>query len=275
MNIRSLPKNYDRLVLFLSKLKFNFKVIILTETWLSQTNKDDYPLSGYSCSHSVRDTRGGGVSIYYHEEFDCIPLTSLSLVHDFVETNFIQISHSSFIEPLTIGGIYRPPGMKSIDEFHAKIDNILNCKEISGRNIILGGDFNINLLNLHDQKNLNFINLMKSNYFCPLITTPTRVTTNEKNNLKSTLIDHLWYNFNFECSSGVFQTDLSDHYPNFTFFDYFKCSIKPKLITFRDFSHKNKLLFIDKINELNPDRYNDNINKNVNLFLSDLDIAYN
>ena len=52
LNIRSLPKNYDRLVLFLSKLKFNFKVIILTETWLSQTNKDDYPLSGYSCSHS-------------------------------------------------------------------------------------------------------------------------------------------------------------------------------------------------------------------------------
>ena len=191
LNIRSLPKNYDRLVLFLNKLKFNFKIIILTETWLSQTNKDDYPLSGYSCSHSVRDTRGGGVSIYYHEEFDCIPLTSLSLVHDFVETNFIQISHSSFIEPLTIGGIYRPPGMKSIDEFHAKIDNILNCKEISGRNIILGGDFNINLLNLHDQKNLDFINLMKSNYFCPLITTPTRVTTNEKNNLKSTLIDHL------------------------------------------------------------------------------------
>ena len=97
----------------------------------------------------------------------------------------------------------------------------------------------------------------------------------KKNNLKSTLIDHLWYNFNFECSSGVFQTDLSDHYPNFTYFDYFKCAIRPKLITFRDFSHKNKLLFIDKINELNPDRYNDNINKNVNLFLSDLDIAYN
>ena len=97
LNIRSLPKNYDRLVLFLNKLKLNFKVIILTETWLSQSNKDDYPLSSYSSFHSVRDTRGGGVSIYYNKEFDCIPLTYLSLVNNAIETNFIQNNHPSFI----------------------------------------------------------------------------------------------------------------------------------------------------------------------------------
>ena len=157
--------------------------------------------------------------------------------------------------------------MTFINEFHAKMDNLLNSKEIGGQNVVVGGDFNINLINLHDHRSLDFLNLMKSNYFCPLITNPTRVSTNEKNNPKSTLIDHLWYNFNFECSSGVFHTDLSDHYPNFTFFDYLKFPVKPKLIAFRDFSLKNKLLFIDKINELNPNKYN-SIDNDINKMLT-------
>ena len=39
MNIRSLVKNYGKLLIFSDRVKYTFSIIILTETWLSDNNK--------------------------------------------------------------------------------------------------------------------------------------------------------------------------------------------------------------------------------------------
>ena len=49
-------------------------------------------------------------------------------------------------------------------------------------------DFNINLLNMHQATN-DFVNLLTSNIFFPLISKPTRITSST-----ATLIDNIFTN---------------------------------------------------------------------------------
>ena len=89
LNIRSLPKHYDEINLFLSRLNHSFKIIVLTETWLSESNKDDYPLPGYTGFHLVRSNkRAGGVSVYVINEFNSIKVMG--------QTGIFHIANSYF-----------------------------------------------------------------------------------------------------------------------------------------------------------------------------------
>ena len=73
------------------------------------------------------------------------------------------------------------------------------------------GDYNINLFSAerHIQTS-NFVDLMYSNSFFPLINKPTRVTARS-----ATLIDNIFANKpNLECSfQCILVTDISDHLP--------------------------------------------------------------
>ena len=58
------------------------------------------------------------------------------------------------------------------------------------KDIMIMGDFNVNLINCNDGKNIsNFFDTMLSHSFLPFITTSTRITRNTK-----TLIDNIFYN---------------------------------------------------------------------------------
>ena len=76
------------------------------------------------------------------------------------------------------------------------------------------GDFNLDLLNYHSHLFVTeFLDIMYSNMFLPLITRLTRVTSNT-----ATLIDIIFTNrldnYSF---SGLLFTDISDHLPIFCF----------------------------------------------------------
>ena len=76
----------------------------------------------------------------------------------------------------------------------------------------LMGNFNINLLNcdMHQQATNDFVNLLTSNSFFPLISKPTRITSST-----ATLIDYIFNNLEFNMASGILYSDLSDHFPIF------------------------------------------------------------
>ena len=76
------------------------------------------------------------------------------------------------------------------------------------------GDYNINLLNSENHTQTGeFVDLMSSYAFIPLIVRPTRITANS-----ATLIDNIFTN-NLEnlndSLNGVLITDISDHFPIF------------------------------------------------------------
>ena len=76
------------------------------------------------------------------------------------------------------------------------------------KDIMIMGDFNVNLINCNDDKNIsNFLDTMLSHSFLPFITTPTRITRNTK-----TLIDNIFYNKPLnDIMSGNLSSIISDH----------------------------------------------------------------
>ena len=65
LNIKSLPKHHDELVMYLNSLKFPFSFIGLTETWLDEIKEDLYDVPQYISVTRYRKTkRGGGVSLF-------------------------------------------------------------------------------------------------------------------------------------------------------------------------------------------------------------------
>ncbi len=81
------------------------------------------------------------------------------------------------------------------------------------------GDFNLDLLKFESRPRVNeFINTFYSNNFFPCIDRPTRIKVNSLTDFTATLIDNIFTNdVEMEIKSGVFFTDLSDHFPIFTF----------------------------------------------------------
>ena len=96
---------------------------------------------------------------------------------------------------------------------------------------ILCGDYNMNLLNIDTNHHTNdFLNLMSTFLFHPLILSPTRITISS-----STLIDNIFTNsLGFKNYSGILMTDVSDHLPIFTIIDSkAPVTAKPKWISYR------------------------------------------
>ena len=129
------------------------------------------------------------------------------------------------------------------------------------KTVFLIGDFNINFtLSSNTSVNLasDYINLLASYGYFPLITIPTRVTSNS-----STLIDHILTNDSLHAiKSGVIRTDLTDHYPIF-------CSISDKIIRKESqFIYKRNLSNF-KTDDFSLDLYSGlsaffNVNNNIN-----------
>ena len=68
LNIRRLQKNFYSLLSLLMTLKFEFKVICITETWCSDNNHNLFELPQYKSIHQVRRAgKGGGIAVYLHE----------------------------------------------------------------------------------------------------------------------------------------------------------------------------------------------------------------
>ena len=119
---------------------------------------------------------------------------------------------------------------------------------------------------------------MYSLKYFPLITYPTRVSKNQNNGTRATLIDHIWSNLNLTSNSGVIDYTLSDHFPTYSVFDnLLKSSDDFIHCTFRDFSLHNKDKFMNKISNVDLFDINDelSVDTNLNKFLDILNNIYN
>ena len=109
------------------------------------------------------------------------------------------------------------------------------------------GDFNLSLMN-HQSHNLTgqFLDMMYSNTFFPLITRPTRITSHS-----ATLIDNIFQNYlETNLLGSLLFTDISDHLPNFVIhYDYSKNNEDRKsFFFFGDRNMKNVSKFHDSLN---------------------------
>ena len=107
---------------------------------------------------------------------------------DAIECLCLEISTKTF-KNLILSLKYRPPnGDSTLFEKHMK--SILSKNEATRKEVILIGDFNINLLDFDKNKrDQSFVNLMFRFRMIPTINKPTRVTRHT-----ATAIDHVFTN---------------------------------------------------------------------------------
>ena len=122
---------------------------------------------------------------------------------------------------LIVGSIYRHPSY-NIKDFQTKFAKTIEHLNRLNKNFIIGGDFNIDLLD-NSSVTQNFKNEIYSQGSWQSVKNATRIP--EKN--KKSLLDHVYSNMSSrEILTETILYDISDHLPNITFINT-HISIKP------------------------------------------------
>jgi hypothetical protein len=247
LNVRSAPKNLSEFRNYLNLFSHEFSVIGLTETWLNEENMSVCNLNGYQCEHAVRQNRmGGGVSLFLKSHINYTQRNDLQIFCQELESLFIEIPKDCLgsTKNTLVGVIYRPPGT-DLENFLILLNDLLDKICHDDVNIYLMGDFNINLLNADSHLHTShFIDTMYSKSLFPLVNKPTRM-----HNSTATLIDNIFTNNIFDNTliSGIFLSDISDHFPVFSIISELKIRQAKQIVKLRSFSHVNKSLFSEKL----------------------------
>ena len=230
LNIESISSKFNTLTAFLETLnKSNcfLDALLIQETWLSDKQCEDdfiklYKIPGYHTIPLGRKCgRKGGLIIYLRDHFT---YESRPLYKDSIdwEGQFIDITEVNKVKlqnKITLANIYRPPrdnySAVSIDKFLKPISEIIIALSKENSTLIIGGDFNLDLLNLsNNEKFQEYFDIFVSNGIFPQITLPTRFSKK-----KATLIDQIFCRFaknTSEIKSGIVVTKISDHLPCFS-----------------------------------------------------------
>ena len=155
---------------------------------LEQTH--DYVIPGHERFCTPAESSAGGVSLYISNSFSHKPRDDLSrsfYLAKQLESVFIEIDLPKKSN-IIVGTIYRHPCM-AIDLFNSDfLKPLLHKISSEKKQILLLGDFNIDLLKCDDEPQIaSFMDILGSNLILPQILLPTRVTEYSK-----TLIDNIF-----------------------------------------------------------------------------------
>ena len=220
INIQSINAKFDKLIEFLDDLSeqnFYFSAICIQESWLHSIDCDVAPFNipNYQCIPlGATVSKHGGLLIYLHSSFQYKKL-ELYEKSKLWEALFIEISSENQTKKIILGNIYRAPRDRNEDlkSFLTEYCNILTKITDKRRDIVITGDFNIDLLKLQSREIFaEYLDNMFSCSLYPVVTLPTRFS---KHN--ATLIDHIFCNYNRQHppEGGIILKSLSDHYPAF------------------------------------------------------------
>ena len=228
LNSQSLQSKFDQLQIYVKMFEDElcpFTVICLQETWI----KDNYDVSllqleGYTFIHETSSCSAhGGVAIYLRGNIE-YKIVNVSRDRNIWDGLFIEIifAQDNVKRKLIIGNIYRPPRdiANNYDTFYNDLNELFALVQRVS-DVILVGDFNIDLLKIHHKASAKeFLDILMANSFLPKITMPTRLTENS-----GTLIDNCFIKLTDEFSkttAGILYDNISDHQPYFVTLDYFK-----------------------------------------------------
>ena len=144
MNIRSCRKNYASLISFLKTSMLNFTIIVLVETWLSESTDVGFLLEGYKQLNVYRNNHGGGIKVLYKDFLSVKVLNDFTYVNNVLEILTFYVYNNSF--KYLLCAVYRPPSYNPIEFQNVFFNQVLGM--LSPRDdAIIVGDLNINLYN--------------------------------------------------------------------------------------------------------------------------------
>lgn len=145
LNVRSLPNHLDEIhALVLSN---NFDLFLMSETWLNSTyDNSEIELDGYELHRydRIHKSRGGGVAVYTKNSLISKRVTLLDNTCGSVEYVCLEVRQHHRGPKIIFIVLYRPPD--STMELYNHIAKLLECAACFCDEIIISGDFNIDLL---------------------------------------------------------------------------------------------------------------------------------
>ena len=148
-------------------------------------------------------------------------------------------------------------------EFLDLLEETLHTIHLSNKKCLIMGDVNINTLkksNIAKQ----YLNLVRSEGFNPLISEATRITETSQ-----TCLDHIHINLSLPSTSGSIAIEIVDHLPVFSILYRIDQTPFPDTIEFRDFKRLNIDLFKAELNEIDwsPVYRSSDVNESLSRFL--------
>ena len=222
LNVQSIFAKFSSIEAFLQNLhekNAEPDVICIQESWLN--NNSDLSLiqlDDYNCiSQGHRCTVHGGLITYIKKKYK-IKKIDYSLESNIWEGLFVELSEDNTSNKVLIGNVYKPPknnnNNNNVQQFINEITPIIQDYDTKKHDILLAGDFNINLLKIEEREiYANFLELMMSHSFFPKITLPTRFSTHS-----CSLLDNVFCKLSsntLSTSAGIIHTRISDHFPYF------------------------------------------------------------
>jgi exonuclease III len=200
LNTRSARNKRLNLEALLSTHKPN--IVSICEHWMKDFELNSFALSNYHlCSSFCRPTPHGGVALFVDTALICKPA---QLVVSCEEGRFEyaggQVKYKG--RNILVISLYRPPG-SDVKQFLERFEILINqaCKKFE--QIIISGDFNIDLLS-DKSDTVKFKNVLHRYGFQQTIYKPTRSS--------QSLIDNIFINFEMQESEAVsFFVEFSDH----------------------------------------------------------------
>lgn len=238
-NAQSARNKCDALTPLFSEIRSPIQVIMITETWYT-CEEEVLRLPGYQTFFLNRlNRRGGGVLQLVSDEITCSLVPEFSAVTPDVEV--LTLSHKNYL----FVTIYRPPD-GNVDKFIEFLETILSHVTSETLDVIIGGDFNINLLK--NTANTREFELCLKSFCCEnLITEPTRISGDSES-----LLDLFVVNNPSKCvKSGTIITDVSDHLPIYMFYKhsakYGSCTRPPQSHCVQDITSETLTAFRNQI----------------------------
>ena len=207
----TLEENFENISSLIKSFKNKPDILCVTETRIKDPSDiDNVNLSGYHPPISNESTsQAGGSCVYVKSDITFKERIDLNFnIGAETEATFIEIESTSKLQKNTIiGCIYRHPH----DNHEMFFDYFINTIEKVNKtcNLIIMGDINIDTLHKTENHAVHYKNTLLSLGLRNTINKATRITTTSE-----TSLDHILTNLNYSSiTSGILQTDVSDHLP--------------------------------------------------------------
>ena len=230
-NVVSLNRNLENLQThILHELDFHFNIIGVSETKITNANSElcTAKIPGYSFEYAPTPLSSGGVGLFIDESLNYRILEKIS--NEAFQALWAEITFEN--KKTVICGIFHRQH-NSPERFQLYFDESIEKFSSSGKDIVIMGDFNIDLLKCGSSNySLNFLSSLQSCYLTPAIDKPTRVRSTS-----ATLIDDIFINNPDKVMAcGNLISDLSDHFSQFCILKSMKVKTRVKKSKMRDFS---------------------------------------
>ena len=245
LNINSILKHFDEIKIFLDEKKPH--IMGLNETKLdSSIGDDELSIEGYSLVRKDRNTHGGGVALYVHNDIPFIKRLDLACE---LESISVEVK-LPFMKPLIITALYHSPGVRT--EIFNLIDNLFYRLDDENKECITIGDINCNPLEPAKNCVKHINRIYRKHNLSQMIDEPTRTTSDT-----CTIIDHIVTNKpTYVSESGVIPCGISDHDVTFAVRRARLPKIKnqPKIIRVRKYNKFDNEAFRNDLKNMNFDQ---------------------